>query len=46
MTTATLSCGHVLRDCSDDTELRDRLRCPECFDDGVLYVRYVMAVRP
>lgn len=44
--TITLSCGHIYTDAADDTELRDRVRCPECFDDGVMYARYVVEVRP
>lgn len=46
MTTYRLSCGHTFEADNVDHELRDRVRCPECFDDGVLYARYVVAVQP
>lgn len=47
MTTIRLNCGHTYTDAADDTELRDRVLCDDCFDTGAPeYRRYVVEIRP
>lgn len=47
MTTIRLNCGHTYTDATDDTELRERVLCDDCFDTGAPeYRRYVVEIRP